>query len=118
MATKKIQVTQLKMTNGDTYIALEPVSVMEMKMNGLNVGKSVMQNVTLGSEPSGTYPSKIINLFHVVEISALTHEIEVAPDENDGSVEDPTPEDPPVEDTPVEEPPAEDPPAEETPTQE
>ena len=77
MATEKRQVTSLTMVGGEKYIALERLDVMEMKMNGLNVGKSVLQAVTEHDAPAGTYPTTYINLFHVKILDALTHEVPI-----------------------------------------
>lgn len=71
MATEYKQVTKLNMIDGSSYIALERLDVMEMKMNGLNVGKSVIQEVTESDAEPGTYPTTYVNLYHVVSLEGM-----------------------------------------------
>lgn len=77
MATEYRQVTKLNMIDGSSYIALERLDAMEMKMNGLNVGKTVIQAVTASDAEAGTYPTIYVNLYHVVSLEGMRQEVPI-----------------------------------------
>lgn len=78
----KHKYTKLTMDDGEVYIAKESIGTFAQKMNGLNVGKTVMQPVVEEGDPFAV-AQRYVNLFHVkyIDGTIIEEEVDLEPPE-------------------------------------